>query len=89
VFVGDPSGDVAQLIGEIECGISVAVGDSERLAKELRRLRDNPGEVLAMGQRARAAALVQCTSSHAVTSWIRMLERVAPQILGAPLNRSA
>jgi glycosyltransferase involved in cell wall biosynthesis len=80
VFVGDPDGDVARLIGRSECGITVAVGQSARLARELRALRDDPQRVIAMGLRARSLALARYTSEHAVAHWLDMLRTVAPQI---------
>lgn len=81
LFVGDPDGDVARMIQQFECGIVVAVGDSVRLARELRALRDDPDRLRSMGQRARANALAYCTSEHAVGQWMRMLEGVVPGVL--------
>jgi colanic acid biosynthesis glycosyl transferase WcaI len=80
VFVGDPNGDVARLIGESGCGITVPVGQSGRLANELRQLRDDRQRVLGMGLRARNLALSRYTSEHAVAHWLNMLSAVAPQI---------
>jgi glycosyltransferase involved in cell wall biosynthesis len=80
VFVGDPNGDVARLIGESGCGITVPVGQSGRLANELRQLRDDRQRVLGMGLRARNLALSRYTSEHAVAHWLHMLSAVAPQI---------
>jgi glycosyltransferase involved in cell wall biosynthesis len=90
VFVGDPAGDVAQLIRESECGIALPVGDSVRLARELRALRDDPEQIVSMGHRAREVALARFTSDHAVTEWLRMLESVAPRVTqGAVVSTSA
>jgi colanic acid biosynthesis glycosyl transferase WcaI len=83
VFVGDPDGDVARLIREFECGITVPVGQSGRLAKELRALRDDPQRVAAMGLRARTLALSRFTGEHAVAHWLSMLGAFAPQITAA------
>jgi colanic acid biosynthesis glycosyl transferase WcaI len=81
LFVGDTRGDVARMIQQFDCGIVVAVGDSARLAGEIRALRDDPERLRSMGQRARANALSYCTSDHAVGQWMRMLEGVAPGLL--------
>lgn len=88
LFVGDTGGDVARLIREFQCGIVVAVGDSGRLARELRALRDDRDRLRFMGQRARANALSFCTSDHAVSQWMRMLEGVAPRVVGELANRA-
>jgi colanic acid biosynthesis glycosyl transferase WcaI len=83
VFVGDPNGDLARLIREHQCGISVQVGQSAQLATQLRELRGDPARLEAMGNRARDLALSRYTSQHAVTQWLTMLSEVAPQIIGA------
>jgi colanic acid biosynthesis glycosyl transferase WcaI len=80
VFVGDPDGDVARLIREHQCGITVGVGQSMQLAAQLQALRDDPERVEAMGSRARALALSRYTSEHAVSQWLAMLDSVAPQL---------
>lgn len=78
VFVGDTAGDLARLVREEDCGIAVAVGDSERLATELRFLRDHPARREAMGRKARELALARYTSEHAVADWLAFLETIAP-----------
>jgi glycosyltransferase involved in cell wall biosynthesis len=81
VFVGDPDGDVARLIRESHCGIAVPVGQSARLAAELRALRDDRPRLADMGRRARQLALSSYTSEHAVAHWLNMLRTVAPHLL--------
>jgi colanic acid biosynthesis glycosyl transferase WcaI len=78
VFVGDTDGDLARMVREEHCGIAVAVGDSERLAIELRSLRDDPARLESMGTKARELALARYTSEHAVTDWLAFLEAIAP-----------
>jgi len=70
VFIGDTEGDLGHLIRDHECGIAVAVGDSERLATELRALRNSPARVEAMGRNARQLAIARYASEHAVTDWL-------------------
>ena len=81
LFVGDPAGDVATLIRESDCGVTVPVGQSERLAAVLRGLRDDRQRVTAMGARARTLALSRYSSEHAVAHWLDMLAAVAPHAL--------
>jgi colanic acid biosynthesis glycosyl transferase WcaI len=83
LFIGDPEGDLATLIREHQCGITVRVGQSTQLAGQLRALRDDPERVHAMGVRARKLALSRYTSEHAVDQWLAMLDAVAPQVNGS------
>jgi colanic acid biosynthesis glycosyl transferase WcaI len=78
VFVGDVAGDLARMVREQDCGIAVAVGDSERLAAELRALRDSPSRLEMMGKNARRLALTRYTSEHAVSDWLAFLDVIAP-----------
>ncbi len=78
IFVGDENGDVARTLRERDCGIAVRVGDSARLATELRALAGDPARVEAMGRRGRQLALERYTSERAVAEWLELLEEVAP-----------
>lgn len=78
VFVGDPDSDVARMLRTHDCGIAVAVGDSERLASELRVLRDSPARLDTMGANARQLGLARYTSEHAVADWLSFLSAIAP-----------
>jgi glycosyltransferase involved in cell wall biosynthesis len=81
LFVGDPAGDLARMLRDHDCGISVAVGDSERLAAELRTLGDSPARLASMGVNARELGLARYTSEHAVADWLAFLSAVAPATL--------
>jgi colanic acid biosynthesis glycosyl transferase WcaI len=80
IFVGDPDGDVARLIREHQCGVTVRVGQSAQLAGQLRALRGDPQRTHAMGIRARELALSHYTSEHAVSQWLDVLNAVAPHM---------
>lgn len=73
VFIGDTQGEVAKLLREHDCGISVAVGAGRELAQVLRGLQADPKRVLALGENARRAAVTRHTSQGAATEWMRML----------------
>jgi glycosyltransferase involved in cell wall biosynthesis len=73
VFIGDPQGDVANLIRERDCGIAVPVGDSEGLARQLRSLRDDRGRLESMGRRARQFAVEQFSGEQAAAAWLKFL----------------
>jgi colanic acid biosynthesis glycosyl transferase WcaI len=72
-FVGDTSGDIAQLIREHGCGFSVAVGAGEELAQGLRSLRADPTRLQQMAANARNLALARFSSEHAAQDWVRLL----------------
>jgi glycosyltransferase involved in cell wall biosynthesis len=78
LFVGAPEGDLARMLRDSECGITVAVGDSERLAAELRALAGDPERLGTMGQNARALGMARYTSEHAVADWLAFLSAIAP-----------
>lgn len=72
-FVGDPCGDIAQLLREHDCGISVAVGAGEALAQALKSLQADPVRLQQMGANARRLALARYTSEQAAADWMRLL----------------
>jgi colanic acid biosynthesis glycosyl transferase WcaI len=80
IFVGDPRGDVADLLRERDCGVAVAVGDSQGLANELRRLRDDRGRLEGMGRRARQVAVEHFSGEQAASAWLQFLDSVAPGV---------
>jgi colanic acid biosynthesis glycosyl transferase WcaI len=77
VFIGDTGGDIAQLIREHGCGISVAVGAGAELAEGLRSLQADLARVQLMGVNARRLALARFTSEHAADDWLRLLAGIA------------
>jgi colanic acid biosynthesis glycosyl transferase WcaI len=85
LFIGDTHGEVGKLVRTHECGIAVPVGASEPLATHLRKLKDAPERLAAMGKRARTLAMSRYTGKHAVHDWLRLLDRVAPQVT-APMR---
>ncbi|HVO49238.1 MAG TPA: glycosyltransferase family 4 protein [Steroidobacteraceae bacterium] len=80
LYIGDPEGDVGRLVRDNACGIAVRCGDRERLASELRALRQQPERLSLMGMRARELALARYRSEHAVSSWLDFLAGIAPQV---------
>ena len=66
------------MLRDQDCGVAVAVGDSEGLAAELRMLADSPQRVESMGANARALGLSRYTSEHAVVDWLAFLSAIAP-----------
>jgi glycosyltransferase involved in cell wall biosynthesis len=80
IFVGDTRGDVADLLRERDCGVAVAVGDSQGLVDQLRRLRGDRGRLEAMGCRARQVALEHFSGEQAASAWLQFLDSIAPAV---------
>jgi glycosyltransferase involved in cell wall biosynthesis len=53
VMVGPRASDAGRLVQESGCGVVVAPGDAEQLARALRRLKDRPQEARRMGRAGR------------------------------------
>jgi len=77
IFIGDPHGEIAQLISDGNCGITVATGDGEALAKAILRLRDNPEQLAAMGMAARRQFEARFDKPIAMARWEALLRTVA------------
>jgi glycosyltransferase involved in cell wall biosynthesis len=86
VFIGDPDGELARLIGQTQCGASVRCGDGRRLAQILRDLRRDRDERLQMGARARAVFEKRFTVDHAAEKWVQLLRGLGARErrVGAP-----
>jgi colanic acid biosynthesis glycosyl transferase WcaI len=54
--VASEESDVVRIVREARCGLAADPDDPASVAEALRKLRDEPGELISMGQRAREAA---------------------------------
>jgi colanic acid biosynthesis glycosyl transferase WcaI len=88
VFIGDPDGEVARVIRRHDCGVAVGVGDSSRLAAELRTLSEAPMRLEALSANARRLAMSHYTTEHAVAAWSGLLKSIAPQLTAAPSSHA-
>jgi glycosyltransferase involved in cell wall biosynthesis len=77
IAIAAPHGEVARLVREYACGIVVAPGDADTLARELRELSENLARVAQMGQRARAMLEASFTRRHAFARWRELLDTIA------------
>jgi glycosyltransferase involved in cell wall biosynthesis len=82
VFIGDPGGELAQLIAESRVGFTVACGDGAALCRALRSLRDDPAERERMGARARALFEQRYTLARALARWRSLLAQAAARVPG-------
>jgi glycosyltransferase involved in cell wall biosynthesis len=91
IFIGDAEGEVAREIRLGRTGITVAVGDSAGLARELRRLRAEPELLADLCSNARLQAVERHSSDRAVKSWSALLSAIPEQITprGLPILQRA
>jgi glycosyltransferase involved in cell wall biosynthesis len=73
VFIGAADGELARLIADASCGMSVECGQGARLAEALRVLQRNPEERRLMGLRARAVFETRFTLDRAERKWLHLL----------------
>lgn len=76
IFIGDGSGEIAGLLREHDCGVTVAQGDGKALADAILWFAANPQRARAMGERARSAALVHFSLSVALRDWLKLLSEL-------------
>ncbi|MEJ0087426.1 MAG: glycosyltransferase [Pseudomonadota bacterium] len=86
IFIGDGDGELAREIRAADTGVVVAPGDSETLARELRRLHSDPELLARLGANARAQAVDRHGSQRALKSWLALLATLPEQTeSGEPL----
>ncbi|NJD35934.1 MAG: glycosyltransferase family 4 protein, partial [Betaproteobacteria bacterium] len=77
VFIGDDKGELASMLREGDCGVTVPVGDGEALAHAIVALRDDPARCAAMGAAARRMFEARFDLPVALAGWDRVLAGVA------------
>jgi len=80
IFVGDADGEIARLIKQDGCGLTVAPGDAAGLAGAIRELRADPQRLRAMGARARAAFEREWDEPIALARWRKVIDAAARPI---------
>jgi colanic acid biosynthesis glycosyl transferase WcaI len=81
IFIGDRDGEVARVLQREDCGFTVAVGDSERLAQELVLLATDSRRLQSWSENAHRAANAQYTTERAVGQWLSLLRSISPELL--------
>lgn len=80
LMVGDPQGEVGEMLRRHDCGLSVPLGDGQAMADAIRALRDDPARRESMGRRAKALFERRFTREKALLHWeaaLRSLEASA------------
>lgn len=75
VAIGDTEGEIARLVCQHRCGVTITPSDAEVLADVLQRWSRERHAVLEMGARARQMLDAQFTRRRALARWTRLLDR--------------
>jgi len=78
LFCGDANGEMATLVAEHRCGISVAAGEGRALADAIRGLAADPERCAAYGSNARAMIDQHYSRAAALSKWRRLIDRLGP-----------
>ena len=81
IFIGSSEGEIAGLVEETRCGLTIGLGDSEGLLSGILDLARNRELSRAMGARARFAFEKQWEKRHALTKWLAVIDAVASRSL--------
>lgn len=76
IFIGHPSGEVAQIVRESGCGFAVPSSNVEELQERILQLVRSPQLTAIMGTRARAAFEQRWDKAIAVGKWERLLTEI-------------
>jgi colanic acid biosynthesis glycosyl transferase WcaI len=79
LHLGDPAGEVAQLVREHDCGWSLAPGSGAAIPAFLDDLRADRAQIAAAGRRARLAYERHYSRSNALARWRAALGAVFPE----------
>ena len=77
-FIGAQSGELARLIKDFECGVTVEQGDPAALATSIEAMADTPDKAKAWGENARRAYEHHFTNKAIVDSWEATLKALIP-----------
>lgn len=77
IFIGDAQGEVACLLREGQCGMTVPMADGAALAQAIVALRDDTARCVAMGEAARRMFDLHFDMPVALARWDRVLSNVA------------
>jgi glycosyltransferase involved in cell wall biosynthesis len=74
IFVGDPDGEVARLIGPAQAGVAVGVGDARELQRRIVELKSDHGRRESMGQNGYRLYRNKFTPQRALARWSDILD---------------
>ena len=74
IFIGSRQGEIAQLIEEAHCGVTIEPGDSAGLLSCILELAKDPERRETMGARARLAFDAQWEKRHSIARWQEIID---------------
>jgi len=80
IFVGDPDGEVARLIGPAQAGVAVEVGDARELQRRIVELKTDCGRRELMGQNGYRLYRNKFTPQRALARWSDILSSPGPDL---------
>ncbi|MGK9237077.1 glycosyltransferase family 4 protein [Inquilinus limosus] len=83
LFIGDPDGEIGLQLRRHRCGHSVAIGDSEALARHILELRQSPKELNQLAANARRLFEDHYTEDRGCSAWTKLLSRFLPAATGS------
>jgi colanic acid biosynthesis glycosyl transferase WcaI len=86
LYIGDVTGEIPTILGDADCGCSIAVGDVDGLVSWILRLRDSPEHTERWCRNARDVFSRRFDRNHALDRWCALLNNViATPVIGARL----
>ncbi|MFT3858139.1 MAG: glycosyltransferase family 4 protein [Aquabacterium sp.] len=82
VFMGDPDGEAARVVRQCDCGVTVAPGDGQALARTILSWCDDRQRLASLGEHAREAFVQRFSRQHALAQWAHTMAQQA-QVLSA------
>jgi glycosyltransferase involved in cell wall biosynthesis len=79
IFVGDPNGEIPEILRSADCGFTVAKGDVAGLVKAIMDLKQNPGLAERFGFNARRLFERRYKKSMAMNSFEKLFRKVDQQ----------
>jgi glycosyltransferase involved in cell wall biosynthesis len=74
IFIGDPLGEIPEILRSFDCGTAVEIGDSIALARNVKALQHDAQRRESWGENARALFVTHFDRSHALRQWMHVIE---------------
>lgn len=69
LYIGDPDGAVPRVLSEEKCGLTIKIGEAERLAAQIKQLESDRAQVHQLGLNARNAFDARFDKALALQAW--------------------
>ena len=73
IYIGDPNGDIAQILADVECGITICPGEAQRLADTIVRLARDRNKCSKLGRNARSVFMKRFHKELSLSAWKEVL----------------